>query len=115
MNAATKPRSLFGDRLRRELDRTGVSIRGLSRRLDPKNPDAARRNLTRWIGGHNVPTPANRDAVADALGVDRSVFSEDEDEEAELVAALVATVRAVARHEAERVLLDAGLTREGDA
>lgn len=78
-----KPRSAFGDKLRVELGRQNKSIRQLAREIDPKNPDIARRNLSRWIAGTR-PTKGSRVLVAHALGVDASHFDEDDDEEDEM-------------------------------
>lgn len=71
---------MFGERLRTELSRQNLSIRKLARRIDPKNPEVARRNLSRWIAG-TKPTGASRALVADALGVDMSYFDEDDEED----------------------------------
>jgi transcriptional regulator with XRE-family HTH domain len=79
------PRTIFGDRLRDALEREGLSIRALARRMNPEHPETARRNLMRWLGG-TAPEPANRRLVAEALGVDPRHFDEgDDEEEAELV------------------------------
>lgn len=81
MSITPKPRSRFGEQLRGELGRQGLSIRQLSRRIDPSKPEHARRALARWIAG-TTPTAASRRAVAEALGVDPAFFDDDEDEEA---------------------------------
>lgn len=77
-----KVRSPFGEKLRAELARQGISIRELGRRMDPAKPDIARRNLSRWIAG-TKPTKGSRVLVAHALEVDPSHFDEDDDEEAD--------------------------------
>lgn len=74
-------------------------MRALARRIQPDQPEVARRNLARWIGGYNKPTAANRNAVADALGVPRERFAADEDEEDDPVVALMAAIRRVVRDE----------------
>jgi transcriptional regulator with XRE-family HTH domain len=94
MAVAPKPRSTFGDQLRHELYRQGLSLRKLSRRLDAENPERARRNLSRWVAGHHRPSAANRALIADALGVPREQFADADDEEedqemADLVHALM--------------------------
>jgi transcriptional regulator with XRE-family HTH domain len=92
MGVSAKPRTAFGEKLRAELTRKNVSIRQLSRRLDPNSPEAARRNLTRWIAGTR-PTKTSRVAVAVALDVAPDYFDEDDEEEdsemADLVRALM--------------------------
>jgi transcriptional regulator with XRE-family HTH domain len=75
-----KPRTIFGERLRGELTRQNISIRQLARQIDPKSPEVARRNLSRWIAGTR-PTKGSRVLVAHALGVDPSHFDEDDEEE----------------------------------
>lgn len=82
-----------------------MSIRKLSRLMAPEKPEHARRALAKWISGKTKPSLASRHLVADTLGVDRSVFDdEDDEEEADLYADLVHVMRRVARHEAERLL-----------
>lgn len=88
MDANGKVRTNFGNKLRSELDRQGISIRELGRRIDPSRPEIARRNLSRWIAGTR-PTKSSRVLVAHALGVDPSHFDEDEDEEDDEMADLV--------------------------
>lgn len=84
--------TVFGERLRSELDRQGLSIRKLATRIDPASPGVARRNLHRWIAG-TKPTKGSRALVAHALGVEASHFDEDDEEEdsemADLVSALL--------------------------
>lgn len=102
--SVVRPRSTFGDQLRAELVRKDMSIRKLSRLMAPEKPEHARRALAKWISGKTKPSLASRHLVADTLGVDRSVFDdEDDDEEEDLYAALTVAMRAVARHEAEKL------------
>lgn len=104
--ATTRHRSAFGHRLRAELDRQGLSIRALSRRLEPQNPDQARRSLIRWLSGQTNPRPATRQMIADALGVSVQVFADDEEdeEEADLDAELMAAIKFYVRRTVEREL-----------
>jgi transcriptional regulator with XRE-family HTH domain len=91
-------RTRFGDKLRTELDRQHLSVRKLARQMSPENPEPMRRNLARWIGGYNRPSRIHRVMVAEALGVPLETFDED-DEEGDIVAALVRAIRRVVREE----------------
>jgi len=104
MSSPALRRTVFGEKLRRELDRQDVSVRALARKLQPQQPEVARRNLARWIGGYNRPTTAHRDAIADALGVSREQFAADDEEEDDPLVALMNAVRRVVREEVEREL-----------
>lgn len=107
MAATTRPRSRFGEQLRLELQRQNLSIRKLSRLMDPGKPEVARRSLAKWISGKTTPTLASRYLVADALGVDPAMFEDDdEDKDADLYADLFHVVRRLARHEAERTFAE---------
>lgn len=80
MAAVARKRSGFGTILRRQLDANGVSTRELARRLTAAEPDRIenmRRSLIRYIQGEVAPGPGMRDAIADALGIHRTVFAED--------------------------------------
>lgn len=94
-------RTVFGTRLRQELDQQRMSIRTLAKRLDASRPEVARRNLARWIGGYNSPSRLNRIAVAHALGVPPEAFLEDDDEEEDPLLALMRVLRRVVREELE--------------
>jgi len=76
-----------------------MSIRKLARTLDPQNPEVARRNLARWIGGYNQPSRINRIAVAEALGLQREALLSADDEEDDPLVALMAALRRVVRDE----------------
>lgn len=80
MATATKrPRTLFGEILRRELESQEVSTRELARRLTAGDPDRienARRTLIRYIRGQVTPGEQAREAIAEALSIDASVFAE---------------------------------------
>lgn len=78
--APTRPRSPFGDRLRAQLDQRNVSIRALSRRMNPGNPEVAKRSLLRWISGRVVPSPVSVATIADALGCEMADLSDDDEE-----------------------------------
>lgn len=86
MTSTPKIRSRFGEQLRVELDRQGLSIRQLSRRLDPAKPEQARRALGRWIAG-TKPTEASKRAVAVALGLDENTFADPDDGESDQLVA----------------------------
>lgn len=82
MAAVTRrPRSLFGEILRQELEIQGVSQRELARRLsdDASKIENTRRSLIRYISGEVMPSPQMRDAIAEALAIDPTVFAEDAD------------------------------------
>ena len=101
--SATLPsRSRFGEKLRRELDQRGMSIRKLARTMNPNTPEQARRNLARWIGGYNQPSRIQLVALCEALGVPLETFADDDDEEADPVVALMAAIRRVVRDELAR-------------
>jgi transcriptional regulator with XRE-family HTH domain len=111
MGKARKTRTLFGNKLREELDRQHLSLRQLSRRMMPQRPEVARRNLSRWIAGTR-PTRASRALVAATLGVDRSYFDEDDDEEgelADLVHALFQHIEQRVDRRLEQRLIELGL------
>jgi transcriptional regulator with XRE-family HTH domain len=93
------PRTRFGEKLRKELDARQMSVRALARVIDPNRPEAARRNLVRWIGGYNDPSRISRIAVADALGLPHELFLEEDDEEADPLVALMSVLRRVVQQE----------------
>jgi transcriptional regulator with XRE-family HTH domain len=77
---ARRPRSLFGEILRRELEAQNVSTRELARRLTAANPERIenmRRALIRYIRGEVAPGPDARLAIASALGIDPALFADD--------------------------------------
>ena len=86
-------RTRFGTDLRKHLDQRGMSLRALARALNQSQPEVARRNLARWIGGYNEPSRLNRIAVARALGLPDETFLDEDDEEADPVVDLVNAVR----------------------
>ena len=99
MGTTVPSRSSFGEKLRRELDQRGMSIRKLARTMNPSKPEQARRNLARWIGGYNEPSRVQLVAVCNALGVPLETFDEEEDDP---VMALMAAIRRVVRDELAR-------------
>lgn len=85
-----KPRSPFGNLFREALDETGVSIRGLSRKLTGLAPgaedvnghaEAKRRLLQKYVTGEVSPGDAARAELADALGIDPVRFAVDRERE----------------------------------
>ena len=66
----------FKIRLRSVMEEQGLTIYGLARLIDPVNPEAAERNLYRWLSpsSTSLPSLASRRALARALGVDESFF-----------------------------------------
>lgn len=95
MSKTTSP-SPFAKQLRAELTRQNVSIRSLAKRMNPEEPNVARRNVYRWLAGTSAPSPASREAVAQALGLPLDHFASD-DEEEDALAALMTGLRALVR------------------
>jgi transcriptional regulator with XRE-family HTH domain len=80
--ATRRPRTLFGEILRQELDSQGVSIRELARRLtadEPEKIENTRRTLIRYMQGEVQPGVQAREAIAEALSIDPQVFADDAD------------------------------------
>jgi transcriptional regulator with XRE-family HTH domain len=76
----------FANELRGELkdrDWPGSGISELARRLNPENPDYARRSIHRWLNGQNYPQTAQRRQIAEALGLASDRFESEDDEEDE--------------------------------
>jgi len=95
---ATSTRSQFGNQLRQQLDQhhSIKSVRRLAYVMSPSRPDSARRMLHEWIAGTKKPTRASRQSVATALGIDPSIFAnDDEDDEDAMVDLLGALQRIV--------------------
>lgn len=89
-----RPRSLFGEILRRELEAQGVSNRELARRLTADQPERlenTRRALIRYIRGEVVPNDDARLAIAAALRIDPGQFAPEpsRDREREILHAAV--------------------------
>lgn len=109
MAAPAKPRSLFGDQLRQQLDthQTIRSVRRLSQVMadgQQHKAESYRRLLGKWIAGDSRPTIGSRYLVAQALEVDVAVFADgdDDEEEAELMDDLTLVLRRLIRRELER-------------
>lgn len=76
------PHTAFGKRLRAEMARQQVSVRELARRINPRDPEASRRTIARWLTPTDAavnPSRASVRAVAAALGVDPSELVDEED------------------------------------
>ena len=102
MASATQIRRLrFAVELRAAIDDKGVSVRALSRKLNPRSPETARSNLMRWLRGAHVPSRTSRRAVAVALGLPADYFGADDDEEEDPVADLVKAIRRIVRDEVQ--------------
>ena len=67
----------FGEKLRGELDRQGVSVRGLAARLSPDNPEIERRSLQKYLAGM-TPRRPRRDRITDALGLEPGSLDPEE-------------------------------------
>lgn len=97
-----------------EATKVGVRIRkarneaGLSQEALAKAIKTSRRNVLRWEGGYNLPRVEHIAAIAEATGqtTDHFLNGDEDDEEDDLYAALARAMRAVAHHEAERVMHD---------
>lgn len=107
----------FGDRLRRYVGQEPgqVSVRELARRLNPENPESARRDLNRILNGRE-PRADKRERIAEALSVSRADLEDDSSEEDDLAALLhemaalsaqAVRIRRVVTHLAERRLVGA--------
>ncbi len=74
--------------LSRKLDEAGYTVRGFAKRMNPENPEIARRTLRRYIKGDVIPRePAQRE-IAEHLGSEEIGPSDDDDEESDLFAEL---------------------------
>jgi transcriptional regulator with XRE-family HTH domain len=65
-----------------------------------------RQVIIRWEKGQNSPSATSRQRLANYSGLPSGLFrdgDEEDDEESELVNALLVALRAVVRHETERV------------
>lgn len=103
MTVIRHPRTEFGRKLHVELERQGVSVRELARRMQPGNPEGMRRNIARWLSSEVtavVPSPASVNATAEALGVSPDALADEEDEDdQDVYAPLTRAVREVVRAE----------------
>lgn len=90
-----------GNRIRAARVNAGMSQDKLAQAIK-----TSRRNVLRWEGGYNLPRAEHIAAIAAATGqtTDHFLNGDDDDEEEDLYAALTAAMRAVARHEAEKLV-----------
>lgn len=84
---ATRETPAFSTRLRRELDSRGWGVRTLareiaSRRQQPERVESLRRQLRKYLDG-TQPSPANRQLIEEALGLERDSLKDDDDEESD--------------------------------
>lgn len=78
--SAQQRRGTFAQKLRAELVARGMGVRTLARALDPDHIERQRRNVNKWLRG-TVPTQSSRDAVTDALGLERGSLDDDEEDD----------------------------------
>lgn len=75
--------------LSRKLDEGNFTVRGFAMKMNPENPEIARRTLRRYLSGQYVPRQAARDEIAAQLGsTETGPTASDDDEEDDLLAAL---------------------------
>lgn len=100
---AKKPKKIrpeaaaYGRNLRAELDRQGLGIRTLARMIDPTSIEHRRRWLNKVLKGEHLPNEANRERVAEALGVAHDALDPAEDEEEDVESRLYNDLRALIR------------------
>lgn len=75
------PMPRVSEKLTAELAARNMGYRTLAKLIDPENVEQARRSLRRWANGTHVPSRANRDAITDALGLDRGALEPDDEED----------------------------------
>ena len=74
------------------LEARDMGARSLAKLIAPHGVDDMRKNVRRWLTG-TTPNRASRDAITDALGVQRGAIEPDPEEES-LNAALFREIRA---------------------
>ena len=87
----------FGTWLNSQMETKDVSRRELARRLAAKHPkgvtpgtiETYRIAIRRYLAGTQVPVATTREAIADALEIDRASLPDEEDEEEDLHLALL--------------------------
>lgn len=89
MGCILYPMASFQTKLGVELEARNMGYRTLARLIDPDNVESARRAIRKWMKGVHTPTRASRDAVTDALGLERGALDPDDEEES-LMRALMA-------------------------
>lgn len=72
------PGQTLGKQIKAERERLGLSRRAFAYKLNPENPESARRSLYFWETGSRSPSAENRQALAEALGLSSSFFNGDE-------------------------------------
>ena len=111
---ATKT-SWFAPKLRDAMSEKGISSRQLCRVWRPgRDQETTRRSLNRYLRADQksvIPGPEIRRELAEALGVDASEFTPDDDEETDLVAALISRL---VRREVQKIVGNA-VRREREA
>jgi len=95
-------RLALGQRIKWARKSAGLSHDRLVEQLGRSN----RGHLIKIEKGTHVPGRELRDAIADACGVPRDLFADDDDEESDPVAALMVALRRVVRDEHARALKD---------
>lgn len=80
-------RETYGVWLSRKLDETGHTVRAFAKRMNPDNPEIARRTLRRYLSGQYVPRDAAKREIALHLGSDE-IGPDDDDDEDDLLADL---------------------------
>lgn len=83
----------FKDKLRAELDRQGISVTELARRLTVKHPgrlESVRRRLNKYLAGYPKPTGPTRHEIEAALNVTRDTLKPDD--HSEVVAAVASAI-----------------------
>jgi hypothetical protein len=76
----TEARQTYAEWLREKMQERGLGVRGLSRQIDPENPDLARRALRRHLNGM-VPIARTRQMYARVLGTGDDLGPDSEDAE----------------------------------
>lgn len=101
----TTKTSWFAPKLRAAMQRQGVSSRKLCRLWRPDSDvETTRRSLNRYLRTDHksvIPGPEIRRELASALGIHPDELQPDEDEETDLVAALIGRI---VRREVERLV-----------
>lgn len=82
MATTSAPRQWFAAKLEAQLREQNVTVRALSRRLRPDEPELARRSLHRYLAGR-VASPEMRRRICEALGIDPAALEPDEDSDEE--------------------------------
>lgn len=92
----------FSTQLRQAIDEKGISIRSLSREVNPQSPETARSNISRWLRASHMPSRTSRRKLAVVLGLPADHFESDDDEESDVISVLFTAVRSIVRSEMKR-------------